>query len=102
MREVRAHGLRVTRRGTNTGAQKGGGHLYVQGAQRDSERILTKIIADRAKDVFVFTRLSSGDAGGEVLVLKIDSIALNEFVFAPDEEIYMDATGTSLPSPGQA
>ena len=32
----------------------------------------------------------------------IDPIALIEFVFAPDEEILMDATGTSLPSTGQA
>ena len=29
-------------------------------------------------------------------------MALNQFVLAPDEEIFMDATGTSLPSPGQA
>ena len=50
----------------------------------------------------MFTRLRSGDARGELLVFKTDSIALKEFVFAPDEEIFMDATGTSLPSPGQA
>ena len=78
------------------------GHLYVHGAQRDSELIVNKIIADRAKGVLVLTGLGSGDAPGEVLRFKIDSIALNEFVFAPDEEIFMDATGTSLPSPGRA
>ena len=32
----------------------------------------------------------------------MDSSALNEFFFAPDEEIFLDATGTSLPSSGQA
>ena len=78
------------------------GHLYVHGSQRDSERIVNKIIADRAKGVLVLTGLGSGDALGEVLRSKIDSIALNEFVFAPDEETFLDATGTSLPSPGQA
>ena len=78
------------------------GHLYVHGAQRDSERIVKKIIANRAKGVLVLTGLGSGDARGEVLRSKIDSIALNEFVFARDERIFMDATGTSLPSPGQA
>ena len=50
----------------------------------------------------MLTGLGSGAARGEVLRSKIDSIALNKFVFAPDEEIFMDATGTSLPSPGQA
>ena len=78
------------------------GHLYVHGAERDSERIVNKIIADRAKGVLVLTGLGSGDARGEVLRSKIYSIALNEFVFAPDEEIFMDTMGTSLPSPGQA
>ena len=48
------------------------------------------------------TELGSGDACGGVLRSKIDSISLNEFVFASGEEIFMDATGTSLPSPGQA
>ena len=78
------------------------GHLYVHGAKRDSEQIVNEIIAERAKGVLVLTRHGSGDARGEVLRSKIDSIALNKFVFAPDEKIFMDATGTSLPSPGQA
>ena len=50
----------------------------------------------------MLTGLGSGDACGEFLTSEIDSSALNEFVFAPDEEIFMNATGTSLPSPGQA
>ena len=50
----------------------------------------------------MLTGLGSGDARGEVLISKMDSITLKEFVFAPDEEIFMDATGTSLPSAGQA
>ena len=78
------------------------GHLYVHGAERDSVRIVNTIIAKRAKGVLVLTGLGSGAARGEVRRSRIDSISLNEFVFAPDEEIFMDATGTSLPSPGQA
>ena len=63
---------------------------------------MNKIIADRDKGVLLLTGHGSGDARGKVLRSKIDSMALNEFVFAPHEEIFMDATGTSLPSPGQA
>ena len=50
----------------------------------------------------MLTGLGSGDARGGVLRSKIDSIALNELVFAPDGEIFLDAAGTSLPSEGQA
>ena len=75
------------------------GHMYAHGAPQDSERIVKKIIADRAKGVVVLTGLGSGDAHGKVLRSKIDSIALNEFVFALDEEIFMNTMGSSLPSP---
>ena len=63
---------------------------------------MNKIIADRAKGVLVLTGLGQGDAHGEVLRSKNDSITLNEFAFAQDEEIFMDPTAISLPSPGQA
>ena len=78
------------------------GNLYLHGAEGDSEGIVNKFIANRAKGVLVLTGLCSGDARGEVLRSKIESIALNKFVFAPDEEIFMNCTGTSLPSLGQA
>ena len=78
------------------GAQRWG-NLYVHGAHRDPERIVNKIIADRIKGISVLTGLGSGDAHGEVLRSKIDSIGLNEFVFAPDEDISMDAMGSPLP-----
>ena len=78
------------------------GDLYIHKAQRDSERIVNKIIADRAKRAMVLTTLRPGDAHGEDLRSKINCIALNEFVFAPREKIFMDATRVSLPSPGQA
>ena len=58
--------------------------------------------ANRAKGVLVLTGLGSGEAQGEVLRSKMDSIPLKEFVFAPNEEKFMDATCTSLRSPGQA
>ena len=41
-------------------------------------------------------------ARSKALRSKLDSIALNEFVVSPDEQIFMDATGISLPSPEQA
>ena len=50
----------------------------------------------------MLTGLGSREARGEVLRSKMDSIPLKEFVFAPNEEKFMDATGTSLRSPGQA
>ena len=63
---------------------------------------MRKILAGTAKGVLRLTGLSSGDAHCVVLRYKIASIALNEFVFAPDVKIFMDGTGTSLPSPGRA
>ena len=59
--------------------------------------MVNKLIDDRAKKVLVLTGLGSRDACGEVQRSKIDSVALNEFVIALDEEIFM----TSLLSPGQ-
>ena len=76
------------------------GNLYVRGAQQYSEWIVNKIVADRASLGANWTRLRGRP--WQKSECKIDCIALNEFVFSPDEEIYMDATGTSLPSPGQA
>ena len=75
-------------------------HLYVQGAQRNSEWIAIKTIANRAKGVLLLTGPGPGDARGEFLRSKIDSIPSNQFVFAPDEEISMVAMETSLPSAG--
>ena len=78
------------------------GHLHVQGVHLDSERIVNKFITDRAKGVLVLTQLGSGHAHGEVLRSKVHSIRLNKFVFAPDEEIFINTMGSPLPSPGQA
>ena len=63
---------------------------------------MNKIIADEAKRVLVLTGLGQGDAHSEVLRSKTDSMASNEFLAAPDEEVFMDATGLSLLSPGHA
>ena len=87
--------------GETLGAERWG-HLYAHGAHADWVRIINKIIADRAKGVLVQTRAGSRDAHGEVLRSKIDSTALHQFVSVPEEEIFMDATGIFLPSPGQA
>ena len=64
------------------GAQRWG-NLSVHTAQQDSERIVHKIIADRAKGVLELSGLASGDAHGEVLRSKIDVIALNELRVCP-------------------
>ena len=45
--------------------------LYIHCAQRDSERIMNKILADRATKVWVLTTVGSGNARGEVLRSKI-------------------------------
>ena len=39
-------------------------------------------------------------AGGSQSTL--DSITLNEMSFGPEEEMFIDAKGVSMPSPGQA
>ena len=62
--------------------------------------MVNEIIPDRARAVLVLTGLGSGNATGEGLRSKIDSIALNEHVFAPDGEMFNDATGASLPPLG--
>ena len=50
----------------------------------------------------MLTELIQGNAHGEVLRSKTDTICLNEFVFALDEDIFTDVTAFSLPSPGRA
>ena len=64
--------------------------------------MVIKIIADRAKGILVLTQPSSEDAHGNILRSNIDSIALNELVFAPYEEMFMDDMGSPLWSPGRA
>ena len=54
------------------------------------------------KGVLLLTRLGSGDAHGEVLWSKIDSIALTNFCLHRMTGIFLDAMGSSLQSPPQA
>ena len=59
---------------------------------------MKRITTGRSKGVLVLTGLSQGDADGEVVGSNINCIAMKKLVFAPDEEIFMDAQRIYLPS----
>ena len=63
---------------------------------------MEKIVADRAKGVLVITGIGSTPCPLEGLKSRLDSITLNEISFTPEEELFIDAKGLSMPSPGQA
>ena len=48
----------------------------------------------------MLTGLGQGDASGEALKSTIKCLSLNDFVFSPDEEIFMDTTGIPMLAPG--
>ena len=100
-KSARRTGTRVTPRGTNTGAWKGCS-ICMYTEPNLLEGIMNKIFADGARRVLVVTELDSENARGEGLRSKMDSIALNEFVFAPEKGILVDARETSLPPSGRA
>ena len=63
---------------------------------------MEKIVADRAKGILVITGIGSTPCPLEGLKSTLDSITLNEMSFVLDEELFIDAKGVSMPSPGQA
>ena len=63
---------------------------------------MEKIVADRAKRILVITGIRSTPCPLEGLKSTLDSITLNEMSFGPEEELFIDAKGVSMPSPGQA
>ena len=67
-----------------------------------SRRTLEKIVADRAKGIVVITGIGSTPCLLEGLKSTLDSITLNEMSFRPEEELFIDAKGVSMPLPGQA
>ena len=63
---------------------------------------MEKIVGDRAKWILVITSIGSTPCPLEGVKLTLDSITLNEMSFGPEEELFIDAKGLSMPSPGQA
>ena len=78
------------------------GPMYWHGSLDNTRRTVEKIIADRAKGFLVITGIGSTPCPLEGLKSTLDSITLNEMSFGPEEELFIDAKGVSMPSPGQA
>ena len=78
------------------------GPMYWHGSLEDTRRTVEKIVADRAKGILVITGIGSTPCPLEGLKSTLDSITLNEMSFGPEEELFIDAEGLSMPSPGQA
>ena len=62
---------------------------------------MEKIVADRTKGILVITGIGSTPCPLEGLKSTPDSITLNEMSFWPDEGLFIDNKGLSMPSPGQ-
>ena len=78
------------------------GPMYWHGSLENTRRAVEKIVADRAKGILVITGRGSTPCPLEGLKSMLDSITLNEISFGPEEELFIDAKGLSMPSPGQA
>ena len=78
------------------------GPMYLHGSLENTRRTVEKIVADRAKRILIITSIGSTPCPLEGLKSTLDSIALNEMLFGPGEELFIDAKGLSIPSPGQA
>ena len=76
--------------------------MYRHGSLDNTRRTVEKIVADRAKGILVITGIGSTPRPLEGLKSTLDSITLNEMSFRPEEELFIDAKGLSMPSPGQA
>ena len=76
--------------------------MYWHGSLENTRRTVEKIVADRAKGILVITGIGSTPCPLEGLKSTLDSITLNEMSFGPEEELFIDAKGLSMPSPGQA
>ena len=76
--------------------------MYWHGSLENTRRTVEKIVADRAKGILVITGIGSTPCPLEVLNSTLESITLNEMSFRPEEELFIDAKGLSMPSTGQA
>ena len=78
------------------------GHMYWHGSLDNTRRTVEDIVAERAKRILVITGIGSTPCPLEGLESTLDSITLNEMSFGPEEELFIDDKGVSMPSPGQA
>ena len=76
--------------------------MYWHGSLDNTRHTVEKIVADRAKGILVITGIGSTPCPLEGLKSTLDSITLNEMSFRPEEELFIEAKGLSMPSPGQA
>ena len=76
--------------------------MYWHGSLDNTRRTVEKIVPDRAKGILVITGIGSTPCPLAGLNTTLDSITLNEMSFGPEEELFIDAKGVSMPSPGQA
>ena len=76
--------------------------MYWHGSLENTRRTVEKIVADRAKGILVITCIGSTPCPLEGLKSTPDSITPNEMSFGPEEVLFIDAKGLSMPSPGQA
>ena len=75
--------------------------MYWHGSLDNTWRTVEKIVADRAKGILVITGIGSTPCPLQDLKSTLDYITLNEMSFGPEEELFIDAKGVSMPSPGQ-
>ena len=102
LRKCRRHWHRGDSAWHRHSALKEWGPMYWHGSLENTRRTVEKIVADRAKGILVITGIGSGPFQLEGLKSTLDSITLNEMSFGPEEEMFIDAKGLSMPSPGQA
>ena len=76
--------------------------MYRHGSLENTRRTVEKVVADRAKGILVITGIGSTPCPLEGLKSTLDSISLNGMSFGPEEELFIDAKGLSMLSPGQA
>ena len=77
------------------------GPMYWHGSLENTRRTVEKIVADRAKQILVITGIGSTPCPLEDLKSTLDSITLKEMSFGREEELFIEAKGLSMLSPGQ-
>ena len=75
--------------------------MYWHGSPQNTRRTVEKIVAHRAKGILVITGIGSTPCPLEGLKPTLDSITLNEMSFGPQEELFIDGKGLSMPPLGQ-
>ena len=76
--------------------------MYWHGSLENTRRTVEKIIAHRAKGILVITGMGSSPCPLEGLERTLHSITLKEMSFSPEEQLFIEAKGLCMPSPGQA